>query len=374
MTSAVATGLLGIQLQCAKCHDHPFVDEIRQEHYYGLASFFARTQEARFKDQPLVREKAEGEVSFVTTRQEVKQAKLLFLDGVEIAEPERPADKNTWYSKASDGLPETPYFSRRAALAKHALTAESPYFKRALVNRLWKQLLGRGLVEPVDQMHAANPASHPALLDTLADDFAGHQFDVRRLMGAILHSETYLRSSRWTSTGERPRDATYAAALLKPLTPTQLTTSVAVATGNYAQFHKRLEQDKEKRKLGEVTPAVTRRLFAREREVQEFAQRFRGASDAFDASASHALFLTYHPLVTKQLQPTSGNRLERLVKNTDAKSALDDAYLSVLSRAPTDEERTAFEQFRAASKLPPAQQWQEFVWALLCSAEFRFNH
>jgi hypothetical protein len=81
MTSAVATGLLGIQLQCAKCHDHPFVNEIRQEHYYGLAAFFGRTQEARFKDVPLVRERAEGEVTFVTTRQEEKQAKLLFFDG-----------------------------------------------------------------------------------------------------------------------------------------------------------------------------------------------------------------------------------------------------------------------------------------------------
>jgi hypothetical protein len=294
--------------------------------------------------------------------------------GVEIAEPERPADKNAWYSKASDGLPETPYFSRRAALTKHALTAESPYFKRALVNRLWKQLLGRGLVEPVDQMHAANPASHPTLLDKLADDFASHQFDVRRLMGAILHTEAYLRSSRWTSDGERPRDATYAVALLKPLTPMQLTTSVAVATGTYAQFQRRLEQDKGKRKLDAVTPVVTRRLFAREREVQEFAQRFRGISDTFDASASHALFLTYHPLVTKQLQPSSGNLVERLVKNTDAKSALDDAYLSVLSRPPIDDERAQFEQIRAASKLPAAQQWQEYVWALVCSAEFRFNH
>lgn len=374
MTSAVATGLLGIQLQCAKCHDHPFVAEIRQDHYYGLASFFGRTQEARYKDFPLVREKAEGEVTFVTTRNEEKKAKLLFLDGVEIAEPERPADKNAWYVKSSDGLPEIPYFSRRAALARQALTAESPYFKRAMVNRLWKHLMGRGLVEPVDQMHAANPASHPALLNKLADDFASRQFDLRPLMSAILHSDAYLRSSRWTSASERPRDADYAVAILKPLTPAQLTTSVAVATGNFAQFQQRLEQEKAKRKLDAVTPGVARRLFARERDVQEFAQRFRGASDTFDAGASHALFLSYHPLVTKQLQPTSGNLVERLVKSANAASAADDAFLSVLARLPTDDERSQFKQLRADSKLLATQQYQEFVWALLCSAEFRFNH
>ncbi len=374
LTSAVATGLFGIQLQCAKCHDHPFVPEIRQDHYYGLAAFLGRTQEARFKDTPLVREKAEGEVTFITTKKEEKSAQLMFLDNHLVEEPPRPEDRNQWYAKGNEGLPDLPYFSRRASLAGYALKAESPYFKRAIVNRLWKQLLGRGLVEPVDQMHAANPPTHPALLEKLADGFAGQQFDLRWLMAAILHSETYLRSSQWSGSGERPRATDYAVALIKPLTPDQLATSISVATGHFAQFQTKLEREKQNRKIDVVTPAVARRFYARDREVQEFAARFRSQSDAFNASAGHALFLSYHSLMTRQLQRTTGSLVERLFKQTDHAAAAREAYLCVLSRVATEEELAQLVEFQSSPQPSQPTLCRELVWALLCSAEFRFNH
>jgi hypothetical protein len=374
LTSAVATGLFGVQLQCAKCHDHPFVDDLRQDHYYGLAAFLGRTQEARLKDMPIVKERADGEVSFITTAQEQKTARLMFLDGQVLEEPPPPEDRNAWYSKGEGGLPDAPYFSRRQALADHALSAESPYFKRAIVNRLWKQLIGRGLVEPVDQMHAANAPTHPQLLARLADDFATQGFDLRRLVSGILHSQTYLRSSRWSESEPRPLDAEYAVGLLRPLTPEQMAVSVGIATGHYDQAHAKLQRDKQNRKIETVTPANYRVFYHRQREVQEFAARFRNQSETFEASTTQALFLSYNPLATQQLEPSQGNLVQRLAQQADMAQTVQEAYVCVLSRRPSDEEVTRVVEFLEVQQSSKQDLCRELVWALLYSAEFRFNH
>jgi hypothetical protein len=262
-----------------------------------------------------------------------------------------------------------PHYSRRRALVDYTLGPGASFLARAVVNRVWRQLMGRGLVEPVDQMHTANRPTHPEVLDRLSQDMITNGFDLRRLMGVILHSDAYLRSSRWPN-GKRPADADYAAAILKPLSPLQLTTSVAVATGQFQSFAAKLEREKANRKLEDVTPAVVRAHFARERDVQEFAVRFRSQSDAFEASASQALFLSYNALVRKQLQPGATNLVQQ-VRQAPPGDAVRLAYLAVLSREPSAEELA-----EGAAYLKPssAESASEFVWALLCSAEFRFCH
>jgi hypothetical protein len=374
LTSGVASVFFGVQLQCAKCHDHPFVDQWKQDHYYGLAAFLGRTQEARIENTPIVKERAEGEVKFVTTAQEEKTARLMFLDSRILDEPPPPADRGQWYSKANGGLPDAPYFSRRATLAEYALKADSPFFKRAIVNRMWKQLIGRGLVEPVDQMHVANPASHPVLLDHLADDFATNGFDLRRLMAEILHSEAYFRSSRWTSTAERPRDSDYATAILKPLTPDQLAVSVGLATGHFEQSRAKFEREKKNRKIEEITPAISRAMYWRERDVQDFAARFRTGGESFEANAAQALFLSYNSLIEKQLQPSAGNLIDRLAKQADNDAAVSEAFLTILSRAPRDDERSRAVEFLTSGDSSRPAKCRDLVWALICSSEFRFNH
>jgi hypothetical protein len=374
MTSGVASVFFGVQLQCAKCHDHPFVDQWKQDHYYGLAAFLGRTQEARIENTPIIKERAEGEVKFVNSEQEEKTAKLMFLDSRVFDEPQPPEDRSKWYTKAAGGLPETPFFSRRAILADYAFTADSPFFKRAIVNRMWKQLLGRGLVEPVDQMHEANPASHPELLARLANDFAGNGFNLRRLMNGILHSDVYLRSTRWTTGGERPKESDYATAIMKPLTPDQLTTSIGIATGHFDSLRAKFEREKKNRKIDNVTPAIARALYWRERDVQEFAARFRTGGESFEASAGQALFLSYNNLMQKQLNPSQGNLVERMVKQTDNAEAVRDAFLTVLSRPPTSVELTRVVDFFSADAQQRGSKCREVVWALLCSSEFRFNH
>lgn len=351
MTVSVSSVFFGVQMQCAKCHDHPTVTGWKQENYYGLAAFFANTQTEKGKNNvPALVEKAKGEVKFVGRKGGEQTARLLFLDGTV---SETKAD-------------------RRKALATVGVNAESPYFKRAMTNRLWKHLMGVGLVEPVDQIHTENPASHPDLLADLSADFAKHDFDLRRLMSGILHSEAYLRSSRWTETTPRPAEKTYAVAALKPLSPPQLAVALAQATGHADTLRAKYEQEKAKLKIDTVSFAVVRKQFERDREYAALLARFTQEGDGFQANASHALYLTYNPTMKTMLSPNG--LVGRLAKLTDAAEVARTAYLAVLSRPPGTEEAATVERHLAMTGVPREELCRDVVWALLAGREFRFNH
>jgi hypothetical protein len=351
MTVAVSSVFFGVQMQCAKCHDHPVVGDWKQENYYGLAAFLGRTFTTKGKNNlPALTEKADGEVKFTGRKTGEQTARLLFLDGQVI-------DAKT---------------DRRKALIAAGVTTESPYFKRAMANRVWKHLTGVGLVEPVDQIHDGNPASHPELLDDLAADFAKHGFDLRRLMGGILHSEAYLRSSRWPGPGPRPADKTYAAAALKPLSPPQLALALAQATGYADTLRAKYEREKANRKLDAVTFAVVRKQFERDREYATLLTRFKQEGEAFQANASHALYLTYNPVMKTMLAPNG--LVGKLAKLPDTGEVARTAYLAILSRPPTTAEAAAVAKHLATPGVVREELYRDVVWALLAGAEFRFNH
>ena len=351
MTGSVSSVFFGVQMQCAKCHDHPFVPDWKQENYYGLAAFLGRTFTTRGKNNlPALTEKADGEVKFTGRKTGEQTARLLFLDGKVIA--------------AKTG--------RRQALIAAGVTADSPYFKRAMTNRMWKQLLGVGLVEPVDQIHDGNPASHPELLDDLALDFSRHGFDLRRLMAGILHSEAYLRSSRWTGSTPRPADRTYAAGALKPLSPPQLAIALAQATGFTDTLRAKYEREKVKLKVDALTFAIVRKQFEREREYGTLLTRFKQEGEAFQANTSHALYLTYNPTMKSMLAPAG--LVGRLTKVTNSAELARTAYVQVLSRPPTTEEAEAVATHLAMAGVPREELCRDVVWALLAGSEFRFIH
>lgn len=354
MTVAVSGVFFGVQMQCAKCHDHPSVPAWKQENYYGLAAFLGRTYSGKAKtgNLPGLTEKADGEVKFTGRKTGERTARLLFLDG-------RVID-------AKDG--------RRRALADTGVTAANPYFKRALANRVWKQLTGVGLVEPVDQIHDGNPASHPELLAALGDDFAANGFDLRRLLAGILHSEAYLRSSRWAGADPRPPANRYATAALKPLSPAQLAHSLALATGHADAIRAKLDRDKAKLKIEEVTLAHVRKQYERDREFTAVVARFKQSGDGFRANASHALFVAFNPVIENQLKATPTALVSRLAKATDPGEVARVAYLAILSRRPSDAEAAAVAAYLATPGVPREQLAREVAWALLAGPEFRFNH
>src|SRR5262249_3699261 len=169
LTNDVSVLFFGINVSCAQCHDHPLVNAWKQDHYYGMKSFFARSYEAG----QFLGEREYAKVEFKTTKNETKTAKLMFLTGKTIDDPPlklAPAELKTLEDKAKPNKgggankggnttkqPPAPSFSARAALANLVLENEQrDFFGRAIVNRLWFRFHGHGLVMPLDQMHSEN--------------------------------------------------------------------------------------------------------------------------------------------------------------------------------------------------------------------------
>ncbi len=181
LTDLTSRYFLGVRLNCAQCHDHPFVKWTQQD-FWGMAAFFTQIQTpGKPKQVYQVGVKDDPELTLASLKDAGTPDGFLprpptFLGGEEL-----PAGKGT---------------TNRAALAAWMTSPENPYFARAMVNRTWWRLFGRGIVNPVDDMHAANPPSHPELLDLLARQFAESGFDLKFLTRAIVSSRAYQRTSR----------------------------------------------------------------------------------------------------------------------------------------------------------------------------------
>jgi len=369
LTRDLSRLFLGMNLMCAQCHDHPLVASYKQDDYFGLFAFFSRSfifNDAKNK-QAVFAEKADGDVTFVSVFDPAKVTKSTgprMPKGQPVAEPTLEKGKEYAVAPAKDVRP-VPAYSRRAQLAVHLTSAENAQFKRNIVNRQWAMLLGRGLVDPVDRDHPANPPSHPQLLDALADEFAAGKFDLRALQRELVLSRTYQRSSLAPAGKEVPADS-FAVALLKPLSAEQLAWALLQATGF---------TDAERLALGKnLTEAAlyAKQAAAAAAVVNVFAQP-AGQPENFQATLNQALFINNGNAIRAWLAPRPGNLADRLLKLTDAGALSEELYLSVLTRQPTEEERREVTDYLAKRSDRPGAV-QELIWALVASAEFRFNH
>jgi hypothetical protein len=366
ITRDIGRLFLGTNLQCAQCHDHPRVEDYRQEHYYGLFAFISRSSPLndRRRRTMLLSEKADGETTYQSVfdpKKVTKTALPRVPGGPALVDP--PLDKKNAYQVApAPGVAGVPRYSRRAQLAKALARADYVPFRRNIANRLWALLMGRGLVEPLDMDHGGNPPSHPELLDLLAEDVAARKFDVRGFLRELALSETYQRSSE-PPAGLDPKDAPlYATAILKPLTPEQLAWSLMEATGLVETTRQALGK--------KPNPAVLQARLAPN--VAVFVRTFAspaGKAQSFDARLDQALFLANGLTVRSWLVNRPGSLVGRLAKLSGAAMA-DELYLSVFTRLPDDEERREAADFLA--RRPGA--YADLAWALLASTEFRFNH
>jgi hypothetical protein len=371
VTRDVGRLFLGMNLQCCQCHDHPRIEDYHQEHYYGLYAFVSRTsvvKDAKLK-QDVLAEKAEGDVSFQSV---FDKAKVTHRTPPHM--PNGPAVKEPALKKGSEyliapapGVHSVPRFSRRALLGPQLARADHEPFKRNLANRLWALMMGRGLVHPLDMDHPGNPPSHPDLLALLADDLAARKFDMRGFLRELALSATYQRSSELPAGAGEPDASHYTSAQLKPLSPEQLAGALVQATGL---------ADAERKALG--ARATEAALHARlDPQAAALVRAFAGppgAAPGFDATIDQALFLANGSLIRTWLAPRPGNLIDRLVALATADAIADELYLSVLTRLPEPQERREVAEFLAARPTERAAALQDLAWALLASAEFRFNH
>ncbi|HZV06022.1 MAG TPA: DUF1549 domain-containing protein [Gemmataceae bacterium] len=371
LTRDISRLFLGTNLQCCQCHDHPRIDDYKQAHYYGLFAFLNRS--SLIVDQKLkmavLSEKADGEVTFQSV---FDPAKVTKSTGPRL--PEAPPIKEPAVEKGKEYLTApapkaraVPRFSRRALLGPSLARADNEQFKRNIANRLWALMMGRGLVHPLDLDHSANPPSHPELLKLLADDIAARKFDMRGFLRELALSQTYQRSSEQSSLSKEPEAASYTVALLKPLTPEQLAWSLMQATGL---------TDAEREALGKKAneAALYARLSANKAPFVRTFGNPPGQAQEFDARLDQALFLANGSIVRGWLAPRPGNLIDRLTRLTNTDALAEELYLSVFTRLPSAEERKEAANFLASRSKDRLAALQDMAWALLASAEFRFNH
>lgn len=371
VTRDVSRLFLGRNIQCAQCHDHPNVEAYLQQDFYGVYAFFSRSSlfPNDRANNAAVAEKADGEVTFVNvfdTSKTTRPAAPQLPGGAPLTEPKLDKGKEYTVAPAKDTRP-VPAFSRRAQFAVVLTAADNLAFRRTAANRLWALLMGRGLVHPLDMDHDGNLPSHPELLDLLAEELAAHKYDVKGLLREIALSQTYQRASAVPEGGNAPEPEKYLAAPLKPLAPHQLALAVLQASG---------KTDVERRALKSAVaePALHARLAP---QVTTFERAFTGKPGQpeadFQATLDQALFLKHGAAVRGLLVREPGNLLDRLTAAADARALADELFLSVLTRLPTDEERADV----AAVLQGPGDRSAllgEVAWALIASAEFRFNH
>jgi hypothetical protein len=384
MTRDLGRIFLGRDLQCAQCHDHPTVDDYLQLHYHGLSAFLSRSylfNDPKSKESS-IGEKADGTVSFtsVFTDESGETApRLLELPPIE----DPPVAKEPYKVKPEKKARSIPVYSRRLQLATAMTDSSNTAFRMNIVNRLWAMLMGRGIVEPLDMWHAGNPPSHPALLELLAEAMLEHDYDMRFLLREIALSKSYQRGSGYRAGGEDVATDRFHVAILKPLSPEQLSWSMMEATGLSAQTLDSLKAKHLKADAKNGAKQVDDPLWQEESlhdalrsNVDMFVELFGVVgvqTSQFNASADQALFVRNAAVLQTWLQP-SGNRLTARLKTLETQQLIDEFYFSVFSRPPTAQELEQLSRFLEDNSDNLESAIGQLVWAGLSSAEFRLNH
>jgi hypothetical protein len=357
---ATAQLFLGVRLQCAQCHNHPF-DRWTQDDYYGWADMFARVDykvlenrrtdkndKHEFVGEQIVYEAPSGDVKDPRGDRSVKP--LLLGAG--------PAPANA---------------SRIDALAQWVTSPENPFFAKAQVNRIWFHLMGRGLVDPVDDFRPTNPASHPELLEMLAKDFIAHKYDVRYMIRLIMTSQAYGLSSE-PNTTNADDEINYSHAIPRRLTAEQLLDAQHQVTGVPAEFNGYPKG----MRAGEIPGVrVARARRSRPSQADMFLVTFgKPARElvcecerSMDTTLGQAFQLISGPEIASLLSDPE-NRLTQLIKSgmTD-EDAVAELYWAALTRPPTDEERSAMVNHVHEAK-DRRKGLEDVAWALLNAKEF----
>jgi len=358
-TQDVARLMLGRDIMCSQCHDHPTVDDYKQADYFGLFTYLQETPEKAFAEFESV-----------------------FVPGKHATGPRLPGGAAIEIPKFEKGQEaEARKYLPRLLLAANLPAKENPLFARNAVNRFWYLMMGRGLVHPLDMHHRGNPPSHPELLDALADDFASSGFDVKHLFREIALSDAYQRSSRLPGVA-RENDVpitSLRAAIAKPLTAEQMAWSVMQATGNLpallaAPAPENSDFTYNNYINGRIDEAPDNFADAMTLFVGVFSNPPGEPEVEFNPAVGHSLFLMNEPLILAWLEPKPGNLVDRLSKLEEPAAVADELYLSVLTRLPSEAERAEVAGYLERFPDRRVAALGELAWALIASAEFRSNH
>jgi hypothetical protein len=363
-----------VQIQCAQCHDHK-TEKWKQTDFQSFAASFVKTKVVQIDH---------GEVMGLRRVELRDEDRRTF--GGKKATPELQAIARS-HPRALDGTDLGFSAAPRRALAGWVVSTQNPWFASAIVNRLWARLLGRGFVEPMDDLRPSNAAVLPGLMQQLSDDFVAHGYDLKRLLRTICLTEAYQRAPG--AAGEGDSDL-WAHARLRPLSADELLNALFAATQLPAAA-----QEAGVENLDEVR-AKLRQNFTFLFDVDEEAD-----DDTFTGTIPQALMLLNGNLLNRAVRPLPGTTLAQVLAMPGGDDArITELYLRTLSRLPTPEELAKWSTFvgqeeaanegklpkgggdplrqlnkqKIRDRQPRVQAYEDLFWALLNSSEFAFNH
>ncbi|MFO0821868.1 MAG: DUF1549 domain-containing protein [Gemmataceae bacterium] len=367
LTNDVSVAFFGVNVSCAQCHNHPLVQDWTQDHFYGMKMFLART----FDNGGFLGERGYGTIKYKPTKGPERTAKMMFLTGAVIedstkepsADEQKKEKEALEKAKAAKTAPPAPKFSARGKLVEVALKdANAEFFARNIVNRMWHRYFGAGLVNPLDQMHSENPASHPELLQWLARDVASNGYDLKRLTRGLVLSKAYSRSSKYDS-ANMPDSKLFAVARLKPMTPNQLGTSLKIAASDPAAFEGKKPDELEK--LLEQAESAGRGI----------ASNIAQPTENFQIGVGEALLFSNGDRIMREfLTDGGGTALARVKTMKEPKEAIEFLVKTTFGRAATAEEVKAITTYVEKRKGREAEAYRQVLWALVTSPEFRFSY
>jgi hypothetical protein len=401
---------LGVQIQCAQCHDHK-TEKWKQDDFRRFTACFVNS-----RPKPLVAD---------------RMAKDYRVELIDVNRPFTPRGNNpkmlaaaknaAQYVQAQpaalDGTDFSETTNRRQALAAWMTAPENPWFAEAIVNRTWSHFLGRGFVEPVDDFRPSNPAAMPELMKRLADNLVAHDYDLKHLIKTICASQVYQLSS--TASGKPDQGNTlWARYRLKPMGPEETLDAVIAATNLQPVLEKQFGANVDQMK------ANVQRQFTFLFDIdEEFEQK------EFEGTIPQALMLLNGGLTNRGVSPIPGTALSDVLAMPGGdETKIESLYLRTLSRKPAASELTKWVEFvnapreaviepsamafqppirrnqpqiprpgqarkagngggfdafsrlgagplaRTAGASPRQQAYEDLFWALLNSSEFMFNH
>jgi hypothetical protein len=349
LAETTAQVFLGVRLQCARCHQHPF-ESFSQTDYYGLAAFFTRVDTKRssdfggFGNDTIVFVKSSGSIKHPRTGKVMQPVPL----GAAPLDTSQERDL-------------------RRPLADWLTSPQNPLFSRNLVNRVWGYLMGVALVEPIDDLRATNPASNPELLDALAEDFVANGYNLRKLMRTIMVSRVFQLSS--TATAENAADNRFCSHYIsKRLSAEVLLDAIDTACGTQERFS--------------GVPLGTRAIELPDPNFQSYFLDTLGRPQRIVAcecertaepNLAQVLQLVNGELVHRKLTDDKGRIAQLIVHKTSDEDAFRELYLVTLSRRPTAAEIEHCRTILGAAD-NRREGLEDILWAIINGREFMFNH
>jgi hypothetical protein len=368
MTENVCQAFLGLSIGCAKCHNHP-LEKWTNDQYYGMASLFSRVRAKGWG----------GESRNGDGRRTVYVAESGELVQPRTGKPQPPTPLDAEPLRFDDPA------DRRVALARWLTAPENPYFARSVVNRVWANFFGVGLVEKVDDMRVSNPASNDALLSAAADHLVKQKFALKALMRVILQSNAYQRTSRPLA-GNRADRRFYSHYYPRRMMAEVLHDAIVQVTEVPTKFDFIAFPGADKQKT-DFYPLGTRAVQLYDAAVENYFLQTFGRNPrrivcecerSDEPTMVQVLHLSNGDTVNQKLH-APGNRLHKLLRlrreGMSGAALVDEIYLACLARYPTEAERR-----HLLDLIPPSgasneeEVIEDVFWGLMSSREFLFNH